>query len=123
MLNIELPQELHDEFERSAHLLYDSDGVKRALIEAIELWLAQRQAQLIEAEKTANARAYERLKPELERDHWGQWIVIAHGDLQGMGACLEDVEPLAPSAHARIVMQVGEERPKEIELGWQLTFG
>jgi hypothetical protein len=70
----------------------------------------------------ANNREYERLRPELERDHWGRWVVIAFGKLQGIGDSLEEVDQLAPTARCRIITQVGEDRPKEIELGWSLSF-
>jgi hypothetical protein len=48
--------------------------------------------------------------------------VIAHGQLQGVGNSLAEVNHLAPEAQDRIVMQVGEQRPKEVELGWQIAF-
>ncbi|MEN8215164.1 MAG: hypothetical protein ABFS56_02050 [Pseudomonadota bacterium] len=58
-----------------AQKFYVHDGVKRAVIEAIKLWLAmQRKRQM----------------------------------------------DLAPDAQHRIVMQVGERRPKEVELGSKL---
>jgi hypothetical protein len=40
--------------------------------------------------------------------------VIAHGKLQGIGDSLKEVNQLAPD---RIVMQVGEHQPKEVDLG------
>ncbi len=43
MLTAQLPQPLQEEFERTAQLLHNGDGVQRALIEAIELWLSQQQ--------------------------------------------------------------------------------
>ena len=63
---------LREEFERSARLLYDRDGVAKALIEA-----AQRHDALIETEKNENDRAFDALKAELERDNFGKWAVIA----------------------------------------------
>ncbi len=125
MLIAELPQPLQEEFERTAKLVYEEEGVKRAIVEAAELWLAQhreRRLALIETERLENDQAYEQLRPELERDHGGQWFVIAHGQLQDVGDSLEAVEHLAPEAHGRIVMQVGEDQPAEVEFGWQMTF-
>lgn len=46
MLIAELPQPLQAEFERTAQLFYDQDGVQHALIEAIELWLTQQHQKL-----------------------------------------------------------------------------
>ena len=122
MLLTELPQRLREEFERSARLLYDRDGVAKALIEAVELWLVQRREALLEAEKNENDRAFDTLKVELERDHFGKWAVIAYGKLQGLGNSLEEVEQFASTAQDRIVIQIGEGRPREVELGWQMTF-
>ncbi|MBI3360307.1 MAG: hypothetical protein HY023_04275 [Chloroflexi bacterium] len=76
----------------------------------------------LEEERTANDRAYEALRAELEQRHSGKWIVMAHGKLQGVGDSLEEVDQLASTAHDRIVMRVGEKRSKEIEIGWQMTF-
>ncbi len=122
MVLAELPQRLRDEFERSAQLLYDRDGIAKALVEAVELWLAQRRDVLIEAERTANDQVYEALRPELERDHRGEWAVVAYGKLQGLGNSLEEVEQFAATARDRIVIHIGQSRPREIELGWQMTF-
>ncbi len=122
MLMAEFPQALQAEFERVARLRYGENSLNRALIEAVELWLAQQRDLLIEAEAKANDRAYEALKDELEREHWGQWIVIAHGQLQGIGDSPEELLAAAPEARDRIVMQIGEVRPKEVELGWEASF-
>jgi len=37
-----------------------------------------------------------------------------------VGDSLAEINQLAPNAQHRIVMQVGERRPKEISLGWQI---
>jgi len=103
-------------------LVYDHDGLAQALSEAVELWLARHRQTPVEAESTANDRAYETLKEELEHEYKGKWIVIAHGQLQGRGDSLAEVDRLASTARDRIIMQVGEDRPREIELGWQSAF-
>jgi hypothetical protein len=90
-----------------ARQLYGADGVPRALVEAIELWLAQHRQNLIEPERAANDKAYAALAAELEQKHPGQWTVIAHGRLQGVGASLDQVAALAPTAPDRLVFQVG----------------
>jgi hypothetical protein len=122
MLKIELPRQLQEEFERVARSLYDQDGPRQALIEAIEAWLVQHRRPVLEAEVIVNNQTFEQLRAELEHDHWGQWVVIAHGKLQGIGGSLAEVAHLAPTAQHRIVMQIGESRPKEVELGWQMAF-
>ncbi len=122
MLMTELPQQLREEFERTAHLLHNRDSIRQALIEAIELWLAQQRHKLIQTEATANNQAFETLRAELEQNYHGKWIVIAHGKLQGVADSPEEMNHLAPTARHRIVMQVGQTRPKEVELGWQMTF-
>jgi len=122
MFTAELPQRLQEEFERAARLLHDSDSIRQALIEAIELWLAQQRQKLIQKEAKANNQAFENLRAELEQNYPGKWIVIAHGKLQGVADTPEELNHLAPTAQHRIVMQVGQSRPQEVELGWQMTF-
>lgn len=122
MLTTELPPSLQEEFESTARLLHDQDSIRRALIEAIELWLAQQRHKLIQTEATANNQAFEKLRGELEQNYSDKWIVIAYGQLQGVADAPEALNHLAPTAHHRIVMQVGQTRPKEVELGWQMTF-
>ena len=123
MLTIEFPPALQNALEHAARLRYGKDDFNRALIEAVELWLARQPYRpALDAEADANDRAYEQLKDELERDHWGQWVVIAHGKLQGVGDKPEELLAAAPDAHDRIVMQIGMQRPQVIELGWEASF-
>jgi len=122
MLTTELPQQLQEEFERTAHLLHEQDGIRQALIEAIELWLSQQHQKLTQAEATVNNRAFENLRPELERTYPGKWIVIANGKFQGAANSVEELNHFAPTAKHRIVLQLGQTRPKQVELGWQATF-
>ncbi len=122
MLTAELPQQLQEEFERTARLLHNRDSIRQALVEAIELWLNQQRQKLIQAEAKANNQAFENLRAELEQNYPGKWIVIAHSKLQGVADTPEDLNHLAPTAHHRIVMQIGQTRPKEVELGWQMTL-
>jgi hypothetical protein len=122
MLELELPESLQQEFEQTAQKFYDHEGVKRAAIEAIELWLAGLRQRQVDAQAKANNQAFEKLQAELIDKYFGKWIVIAHGQLQGVGNSLAEVNHLAPKAQDRIVMQVGEQRPKEVELGWQIAF-
>ena len=122
MITTELPQRLQEEFEQTAHLFYDHDAIRQALTEAVELWLAQRREILSDIEQVANDQIYEKLRLELERDHFGKWIVIAHGQLQGVTDSLEEADLLVPAAQDRIIIQIGEDRPREVELGWQIAF-
>ena len=122
MLTLELPQALQEEFEKTARLLHDQDSVRQALVEAIELWLAQQHQKLAQTEATANNETYDKLRPELEQQYPGKWIMIAHEVLQGVANTPDELSHLAPDAHHRIVVQVGQNRPQEVELGWQTTF-
>jgi len=122
MLIADIPETLQHHFEHTAHLLYQTDSVKQALVEAIELWLAQHRNPVIEAEARANNQAYQTLKAELEQKYLGKWIVIAHGQLQGVGDSIMELNHLSSDAHHRIVMQVGQQYSKKVELGWQIAF-
>ena len=122
MLTAELPQTLQEEFERTAHLLHHDDSIRQALIEAIELWLAQQHQKLMAAEALANNQTFEMLRGELEQTYPGRWIVIAEGKFLGVANTPEELNHLAPRARHRIVTQIGQARPKKVELGWQMMF-
>lgn len=122
MLAAELPQPLQEEFERTAQLLHDHDSIRQALIEAIELWLAQQHQKLREVEALANNQTFEALRDELEQKYPGQWIVIADGKLVGVADTPEAMNHLAPTAKHRILTQIGQTRPQKVELGWQMMF-
>jgi hypothetical protein len=122
MLTTELPPALQEEFERTAHLLHGQDSIRQALIEAIELWLAKQHHELKQAEATLNNRAFDQLRSHLEQTYPGQWIVIANGQFQGAADSVEELNQFAPTARHRLVFQVGQTRPKQVELGWQATF-
>jgi len=122
MLKAELPQPLQEEFERTAQLLHDHDSVRQALIEAIELWLAQQHEKLREAEAEVNNQAFKTLRAELEQKYAGQWIVIANGQFLGATEAPEQLNHLAPTAKHRLITRMGETRPQKVELGWQTTF-
>lgn len=122
MLVTELPQQLQEEFERTAYLLHEQDSVRQALIEAIELWLSQQHLRLTQTEATLNNRVFDNLRDELEQMYPGKWIVIANGKFQGAANSVEELNHLSPAARHRIVLQVGQTRPQQVELGWQATF-
>ena len=122
MLTTELPQQLQEEFERTAHLLHKQDGIRQALIEAIELWLTQQHQKLTQAEATLNNRAFDKLRSHLEQTYPDQWIVIANGKFQGAANSVEELNHFAPAARHRIIFRVGQTRTKQVELGWQATF-
>ncbi len=117
MLTTELPKQLQEEFERTTHLLHEQDSIRQALIEAIELWLARQHQKVTQAEATVNNRAFENLRAALEQTYPGQWIVIANGKFQGAANSVEELNHFAPAAKHRIVLQVGQTRPKQVELG------
>jgi hypothetical protein len=122
MLTAELPQQLQDEFERTAKLLHNRDGIRQALIEAIELWLSQQHQKLTRAEAVINNQAFETLRDELEQTYPDKWVVIANGKLLGAANTPEELNHLAPLARHRIITKIGQTRPDKVELGWQATF-
>lgn len=121
MLMTELPKQLQQDFEQLANLVHGQDSLKKALIEAIELWL-QYYKHLTKPEAKANDEFFDKAKTELEKDYFGKWVVIAYGQLQGAGETLEEVSQLALDAKDRIVVQIGQTRPKQVEVGWQIAF-
>lgn len=118
----ELPSPLQEKFIQTAESLYGRDNTQRALVEAVELWLAQNYLHAIETEEKANNETFETLQNELEQKYQGKWIVIAHGRLQGAGNSIQEVNHLAMDAKHRIVMQMGRNYPQKVELGWQMSF-
>jgi hypothetical protein len=122
MLISELPPRLQEKFVQTAESIYGRDNTQRALVEAVELWLAENHLRAIEIEEKINNQAFTKLQTELEEQYNGKWIVIAHGRLQGVGDSIQDVNHLAMDARHRIVMQMGRNYPQEVELGWQMAF-
>ena len=122
MFTANLPPHLQEEFLKTAETLYGQDHAQQALIEAVELWLDQNQLRAIEIEAERNNQAFAQLQSELEQKYDGQWIVIAQGQLQGVGKTLQEVNDLALDANHRIVMQIGRKYSQEVELGWQMSF-
>ena len=122
MLIAELPQTLQEEFERTVHLLHGEDPIRQALIEAIELWLTQQHQKLIEAEALINNLVFEQIRNELEKNYPNKWIVIANGEFLGAADTLEALNHVASTARHRIAVQMGQIRPQEVELGWQMMF-
>jgi hypothetical protein len=72
MLELELPESLQQEFEQTAQKFYDHEGVKRAAIEAIELWLAGLRQRQVDAQAKANNQAFEKLQAELIDKYFGK---------------------------------------------------
>ena len=120
MAAMEVPAQLHRRFEKKAKELYGEQGETTALTQAVELWLAEARQDPLKLARELNNRTYEELKPDLEANHRGEWVVIARGQLQGVSPNLEDVKSLALDAGHRIVVRVGEELPpKSKRLGWR----
>ena len=66
----------------------------------------------------ANERTYNRLRAELERTHWAEWVVIVQGQLVAAAPTREEAlrqaGQLPPTAASRLVRRVGEELPKVV---------
>jgi len=122
MLSLEIPARLQQEFEQRAEQRYGQNGTSQAILEAIELWLAQSRETIAEAEEALNNDAYGKLKSQLEQQYAGKCVVIAHGTLQAAADTFEQLVEVAPNALHRLVFQVGDIPPKERELGWQISF-
>lgn len=122
MLTCTLPDELEHTFEQVARSLYKYNSTQHALIDAVALWLEQHREQAVLAEEAVNNAAFENLRLELNKHYQGKWIMIAHGEFQGSADFPDQLNQLAPDALHRIVVQIGYERPQEVELGWQMTF-
>jgi hypothetical protein len=66
----------------------------------------------------ANAQVYERLREELEKNHWGEWAVIVKGKLLAVAPTMEEVlrqaGQMPADAFSRLVRRIGEEFPKVV---------
>ncbi len=66
-----------------------------------------------------DVQAYESLREELERDHWGEWVVIVEGKLVAIAPTLDEADRQARErvhdAAGRLVRKVGEELPQVVE--------
>lgn len=116
MTTLDLPGALRENFVDRARKIYGESGEIKALIEAVELWLAQDDQR--QKERLINNQAYERMKSELEQNYPGKCIIIAHGELKGVADNFEEIKNVAPDALHRLAFRVGKLPPKEIELGW-----
>lgn len=123
-MNVHVPQKLHDKFiQRASQRFGEEKGSEKALEEAIALWLqATEEANTndLKVERKLNNDTYQQLKGELQQKYPGKFVVIAWGELQGMGDSLEQVAPLAANAKHRLVFQVGEAPPKRTERLWRM---
>jgi hypothetical protein len=65
-----------------------------------------------------NAKAYEGLRGQLEKDHWGEWAIVIRGQLVAVAPTMEDALQrggnMPPEALSRLVRKVGEELPKVV---------
>lgn len=122
MLVQNFPEQLQLEFEQVAQSLFESNGTTKALIEAVELWLAQNRKRLIHAEAAENNQVFESLEPEFVQKHHGKWIAIAQGKVQGVSDTPEELNHVAESAYHRIIVELGQPRTEKVDLGWQMTF-
>ncbi len=77
------------------------------------------------AEIERDVQVYESLREELERDHWGEWVIIVEGKLVAIAPTLDEADRLTrervPDAAGRLVRKVGEELPQVLEKLWART--
>ena len=66
----------------------------------------------------ANEQTYESLSADLERTHWGQWVVIIKEQLVATALTREEAirqaGEMPPDALSRLVRRVGEALPKVV---------
>jgi hypothetical protein len=66
----------------------------------------------------ANEQIYESQRSELERMHWGQWVVIVKGQVVAIAPTREEAVRQAgtvpPDALSRLVRKIGAEVPKVV---------
>ncbi len=66
----------------------------------------------------ANEQAFEQLRPKLEEKHFGQWVVIAKGQLVAVAATREEALRAAngqtTDAVSRLIRKVGDELPRKV---------
>ena len=64
----------------------------------------------------ANEQIYERLREELEENHWGEWAIIVKGKLLAvaptMEKALKQAGEMPSDVLSRLVRRIGEELPK-----------
>ncbi len=63
----------------------------------------------------ANEQVYERLREELEKNHWGEWAVIVKGELLAvaptMDEALREAREMPSDALSQMVRRIGEDLP------------
>ena len=120
MTTLTLPESLQEQFERKARELYGERGPAKALVEAIEQWLAGADLRAIQAERELNNRAYRQLKAELEQKYPGKCVIIAHGAFQAAADSFEELKGVTPTARHRLAIRVGDVVPKRMERLWRV---
>ena len=120
MTTLSLPEDLREQFERKARELYGERGPATALVEAIKQWLARVDMRAIQAERELNNRAYQQMKAELEQQYPGKCVIIAHGAFQAAADAFEELKDVAPTAHHRLAIRIGEVMPKRVERLWRV---
>jgi Arc/MetJ-type ribon-helix-helix transcriptional regulator len=108
----------HDRLARESAKL--NPVFERAMADDMEYGI-DRKSSLYEIE-TINDRHYNEIRESLEQTYAGKWVVIANGKLAGIANSLEEANQHAADATDRIVYRIGEQRPQEVELGWQMAF-
>jgi len=66
----------------------------------------------------ANEQIYEKLREELEKEHWGEWAVVVKGKLLAVAPTMEkalrQAGEMPSDALSRLVRKIGEELPKVV---------
>jgi hypothetical protein len=121
-ITTKIPEDVEARFRRRVEQLYGTGGIAQALERAIELWLRETkdEDEIVARQRKLNNDAFKHLQPALENQQ-GEYVVIAHGKLQGVGDSIESLQSLAPDAHHRLVFKVGAPFPeRRRRLGWKV---
>lgn len=66
----------------------------------------------------SNEEVYERLREELEKNHWGEWAVMVKGELLAvaptMKEAIREAGEMPSDALSRLLRRIGEELPKVV---------
>ncbi|MBM3239312.1 hypothetical protein FJZ31_23715 [Candidatus Poribacteria bacterium] len=66
----------------------------------------------------SNEKVYERLREELEKNHWGEWAIIVKGELLAVAPTMKEAlkksGEMPSDALSRLVRRIGEDLPKVV---------
>jgi len=65
-----------------------------------------------------NLNAFEAMQPNLEKEHWGNWVVFTNGELTVIAGtqdeAVQKADALANGELSRLIRQIDEELPEVV---------